>query len=138
MISRTAGYALRAVIHIAQGDRGIPVRVNQIARDLRLPQNYLSKTMHALARGKILRSARGKTGGFELAVAPEKLSLLKVVRLFDDYEGRRCLLGKAGCGDRHPCAAHWQWQAVSRQVAAFLKKTTVADVVEQQPAPISR
>jgi len=84
VLSHTAEYALRTVLYIAEhGDAG-PVRVHQIAAALRIPRNYLSKTLHRLAQAGILTSSRGKGGGFKLAMPAERLHLIGVVGLFDE------------------------------------------------------
>ncbi len=49
MLSHTAEYALRAVLFLA--DRGEPASVDEIAKQLQVPRNYLSKTLHRLAEG---------------------------------------------------------------------------------------
>jgi Rrf2 family protein len=68
LLSQTTEYALRAVLHIASQPDGTPVRANALASAIGVPQNYLSKTLHQLARAGILTSTRGPTGGFQLAV----------------------------------------------------------------------
>ena len=61
LLSQTSEYALRAVLYIAECDG--PVSVGEIAEAVGVPQNYLSKTLHQLARAGVLRSARGPAGG---------------------------------------------------------------------------
>jgi Rrf2 family protein len=130
MISQTAEYALRAVIHLAEHEAEAPLRVSEIARVLGVPRNYLSKTLHELARVGVLSSTRGPTGGFRLAAPPEKLTLAKVVSLFDPPPGRRrCLLGRTRCSDAHPCGAHERWKGVAESLAEFFRTTTIADVL---------
>ena len=130
MLSQTAQYALRAVILIASRAPGTVVGVDEIADALRLPRNYLSKTLHQLGRAGVLGSSRGPRGGFRLAVPPAQLQLLRVVEPFDSLgEAPRCLLGRATCSDRHPCAAHNRWKRASNTVAAFFRDTTVADLL---------
>ncbi|MFQ6044957.1 MAG: RrF2 family transcriptional regulator [Gemmatimonadales bacterium] len=130
MLSSTAEYALRAVLHVAEHASERPVRVGEVARALGIPQNYLSKIMHELAREGVLASMRGKHGGFRLAVPAGQLSLLSVVGRFDAIaEGRSCLLGRPECSDRGACAVHWRWKAVSEQLAAFFSETTVGDLL---------
>jgi Rrf2 family protein len=132
MLSQTAEYALRAVLHISQHGVDRPVRVGEIAAALRIPHNYLSKILHQLARHGVLVSLRGKAGGFQLAVAPDRLPLSQVVTLFDRVEERRrCLLGRPQCSDRTACAAHTRWKAVGDTVAEFFRETTVADLLGQ-------
>jgi Rrf2 family protein len=128
MLSRTAEYALRAVLFLA--DRGEPTNVDLIAERLGVPRNYLSKTLHRLAREGVLTSTRGQGGGFRLALPPDRLPLLRVVEPFDPISGeRRCLLGRPQCSDANPCPAHHQWKSVSERVAEFFRERTVGDLL---------
>ncbi|HXF95134.1 MAG TPA: Rrf2 family transcriptional regulator [Gemmatimonadales bacterium] len=137
MLSQTAEYALRAVLYLAQEATERPVRVEEMARALRLPRNYLSKTLHLLSRAGVLVSARGKGGGFQLAVPPERLPLLRVVSLFDRFDDRRrCLLGRPQCSDRTACAAHTRWKEVAETVTAFFRQTSVADLLKGATLPV--
>lgn len=127
MLTRTAEYALRAVIYIAAEDSG-PVRVDSIAEALGIPRNYLSKVMHGLARSGTLHSTRGPTGGFALARDPAEIMLAEVVEQFDPIEDR-CLLMRRQCSDTEPCVAHHHWKGVARQIRSFFRKTSVADIL---------
>jgi Rrf2 family transcriptional regulator, iron-sulfur cluster assembly transcription factor len=130
VLSQTAEYALRTVLFIAQRPGDSPTKVDEIAAALTLPRNYLSKTLHRLAREGILSSARGKGGGFRLALPPSKLKVIRVVQLFDRIgDGRQCLLGRPACSDAQACDAHASWKAVSAQVANFFANTSVADLL---------
>jgi len=128
MLTRTAEYALRAVLFLA--DRGEPTSVDLIAERLGVPRNYLSKTLHRLAREGVLTSTRGQGGGFRLATDADRLPLLRVVEPFDPITGeRRCLLGRPQCSDANPCPAHHQWKSVSEGVAGFFRERTVGDLL---------
>ena len=130
MLSQTAEYALRAVLAIAAEPDGQPAGAGRLAGVLGIPQNYLSKTLHQLARAGVLESTRGKLGGFRLARSAEQISLLDVVEPFDDITGRRtCLMGRAVCSDHNACAAHERWKRVAEQTAEFFRGTTVGDLV---------
>lgn len=130
LLSHTAEYALRAVLFLADHG-GEPASVEDLARQLGVPRNYLSKTLHRLAQAGVLVSARGKGGGFRLAVEPGRLTLARVVEPFDQLTGeRRCLLGRPECSDGNPCPAHQQWRSVSDRVSTFFRERTVADLVK--------
>lgn len=129
MLSQTAQYALQAVLAIAAG-RGEAVGAATLAQSLGLPQNYLSKTLHQLARAGLLESTRGKSGGFRLARPPERITLLEVVGLFDDISARRsCLLGRPQCSDTNPCPLHHKWKAASERNATFFRETTIGELM---------
>jgi len=129
MLSQTAEYALRATVWLAEHADG-PVRVGDMAHALKVPQNYLSKTMHQLARAGVLTSVRGKHGGFQLARPPGAIRLLEVVEPFEAITNRRtCVLGRSVCSDAAPCRAHERWKEVTRATTAFFSGTTLADLL---------
>ena len=134
-LPQTAEYALRAVYHIAEHESGGPVRVNDIAEALGVPRNYLSKTLHQLARGGVLQSTRGPRGGFQLASSPDRLTLAEVVGPFLPAEGRACVLGRARCSDTAPCAAHGRWKLVAERMRSFFGDTTVGDLISGPGEP---
>jgi Rrf2 family protein len=139
MLSQTAQYALRAVLYLAaRGDRDELVKIDEIAEELRMPRNSLSKTLHTLGRAGVLASTRGPSGGFRLAVAPERLSLARVVAPFDTIgqQERQCILGRATCSDARPCTAHDSWKTVSQRVHGFFRDTSVAELL--QDASVTR
>lgn len=130
MLSQTAEYALRAVFYLAERPEQGPVRVNDVAEALGVPQNYLSKILHVLARDGVLGSLRGPHGGFHLEIPPERLFLIDVVSHFDEFTlGRRCVLGRPQCSDTNPCGAHERWKPVAAEIGAFFRNTTVADAL---------
>ena len=128
-ISGTTQYALRAVLYVAEHGEEQPVRVDAIASGLNVPRNYLSKTLHTLARAGVLRSGRGPRGGFQLAAPADSISLADVAAPFDDLASRRCLLGRNACGWKNPCSVHPRWEEVSNALQAFFRDTTVADLL---------
>lgn len=135
MLNQTAEYAMRAVVTIAEAPMEGSVGAARLATVLGIPQNYLSKTLHQLARAGILESTRGKLGGFRLARPADRIPLLDVVELFDDVTGKRtCLMGRATCSDHNACAAHARWKHVSEQIADFFRDTTVGDLVRERQA----
>ena len=129
ILSQTAVYAARAVIHLAQtADRGHQP-VDDIAEALGVPRNYLSKILQGLARAGILDSTRGPRGGFVLARPATRVSLADVVAPFDDIAtSSGCLLGREACRDDNPCAAHEHWRDLSRRLRAFLSDTTIDEL----------
>jgi len=133
-LNSTAQNALRAVLFIAETEGDGPVRVDDIAGALESPRNYLSKTLHNLARAGVLTSMRGRNGGFRLADAPSDLVLARVISPFLPAGGRRCLMGRPHCGSSAPCLMHDRWTHVASHVEDFFEKTTIADLLKLDPA----
>jgi Rrf2 family protein len=138
LISKTAEYALRAVIHLASESVGRPTRAHEIADALDVPSNYLSKILHALARVGILTSGRGPRGGFMLAKPADELRLADLLEALDpSLLQSDCLLGEANCSDETACAVHDKWKRVRDPVCRFFRETTVAEVVDGLPGAVS-
>lgn len=138
MLSDTAEYALRAVLYIADNQDEGMVRVEPLAEALRVPRNYLSKTLYALTKAGVLTSMRGPRGGFALTVPADEMTLYQVVEVFDTIEAKRtCLLGRKQCNDANPCPAHHRWKGIADQIAEFFRSTTVGDLIRDPEAAAS-
>jgi Rrf2 family nitric oxide-sensitive transcriptional repressor len=81
MISQTAEYALRAVVHLASADKALTTE--RIAEGTSVPAGYLAKIMQALARAGHIKSQRGLHGGFTLLSDPKVLSVYDIIQIFD-------------------------------------------------------
>lgn len=129
-LSQTAEYALRAVLYLAAQDERVSAEA--IARALDAPANYMSKTLHQLARAGIVEGTRGRTGGFRLAMRPGKLTVARIAETFGSTPTRPvCLLGDRPCNSRRPCIAHERWTSVMDAMKEPLRTTTVADLLAE-------
>jgi Rrf2 family protein len=137
MISKTAEYALRAMVALKNQHPGDRVLNRDLSATTGIPQNYLSKIMHALGRAGLVMSERGPGGGFRLRRNAGAITAYQIVALFEDLEGtRRCLLGQSTCRDDNGCPAHEAWKAVREAYEGFLKKTTL-DVLSPDLAEVA-
>ncbi|HZD03385.1 MAG TPA: Rrf2 family transcriptional regulator [Longimicrobiales bacterium] len=134
MPSQTAEHALRAVVYLADRDGERPLSADRLAQALGAPANYLSKTLHALARAGILRSTTGRRGGFSLARPADRIPLATVLAVFDEPPGERlCLLRDRACDGTSPCRVHPVWTRVRQARRAPLTGTTVGDLLRSGP-----
>ncbi len=130
MLSATAEHALRAVLHLARSPENSIMASDVIAEALGAPRNYLAKTLNALAKAGVVRSTRGPTGGFALAIAPRSLTVAAVIAPFGEQaRTTQCLLENRACDRQHPCTAHARWIQITDQAAAAFGRTTIADLL---------
>lgn len=132
LLPQTAEYALRAVVHLARHEGAGMVRVPEMADALGIPRNYLSKTLHHMARAGLLASTRGPAGGFRLAIPAHVLTLSRVIAVFHDTGEQRCLIADRPCGQDPTCPVHRRWTPVAQQLHGFFGSTTVGDLVDGQ------
>ena len=76
-------YALLALVHLGRRPAGELVSAGDIARAQRIPPRFLEQILLLLKRAGIVRSAKGRGGGFQLAREPGAITLAEVVRLLD-------------------------------------------------------
>lgn len=134
MISQSAEYSLRAVLCLASQPRGTALTTQQIAERSSIPAGYLAKLLQVLGRAGIVASQRGLNGGFSLAIAPEKLTLLDIVRAVEC--SRRITTCPAGNPDHELqlCPLHRRLDAAAATVEELLKGTTIAQVMAESNA----
>ena len=80
-LSVKSDYAARAVLWLAQhyGD-GVARRVEDLASEEYIPANYLVQILIELKSKQIVKSQRGKDGGYLLARPPADITLGDVIR----------------------------------------------------------
>jgi len=71
-------HAVCAVAYIASNQENGPVPAKEIAEMLKIPHETLLKTLQQLARWRILKSKRGRHGGFLLLKSAHSTTLLEI------------------------------------------------------------
>ena len=80
-LSVKSDYAARAVLGLArQHSSGVAVRADDLATEHGIPANYLVQILIELKSAQIVRSLRGKDGGYLLVRAPAAITLGQVIR----------------------------------------------------------
>ena len=83
-LSRRSEYACLALIELASHYReGGYVKIRQIAETQGIPREFLVQILLRLKGAGYVRSARGASGGYQLAKPPEEVSVAEIVRLLD-------------------------------------------------------
>ena len=80
-LSVKSDYAARAVLWLAQHHHeGVARKVEEMASEQGIPPNYLVQILIELKSKQIVKSQRGKDGGYLLARPPAEISLGDVLR----------------------------------------------------------
>lgn len=82
-LSRKSDYALRALVTLAE-QPGRTISIRELSEVNDVPRRFLEHIMLEMKSHGIVRSIAGRVGGFELAMAPEHVSMGRIVRLFDE------------------------------------------------------
>ena len=82
-LSRKSEYALLALLDLARGYGKDTAKILEVSERNGIPKKYLEQIFLQLKGAGYVRSLRGANGGYELAKAPDKISLAEIIRLID-------------------------------------------------------
>jgi len=131
LYTRSAEYAIRAFVHLAELPSGEYAMAKDIAAEAGIPAHFLAKLLQQLARDGFLKSSKGPRGGFRLSQPAEEISMLRIVEAIDGA-GRydRCIGGSAECDDRAACGMHDSWMLLRSRIIDYLGGTSVDDLAK--------
>jgi Rrf2 family protein len=135
MITRKTKYALSALVHLARKEKSGPVLISELAAKERIPKKFLELILLELKNHGILRSRRGKGGGYTLGRPSELIRLGEVIRLLDGpLAPLPCVSETAyqpcdDCTNETLCGIRLVMTEVRDATARILDNTTLADVV---------
>jgi Rrf2 family protein len=130
-----ATYGLRALTALARGHGGGPMLIADLAASEAIPRKFLELILLDLKRKGILRSKKGKGGGYSLSRAPSDISVGEVIRALDgpiallpcvsQSAYRRC----DECIDELTCGIRHVMKEVRDATAGILDNTTLEDLL---------
>jgi Rrf2 family protein len=128
-MSAKAEYAVRAMVQLATVDAGVLVKTDDLAAAQGIPPQFLVDILTNLRTDRLVRSHRGRDGGYELARPGSEISIADVLRCID---GPLASVRDIGLGDlpySGPTAALTDvWRALRASMRSVLEETTLADV----------
>ena len=127
MLSKTAEYALRAIVWLAGNpDRREPA--GPLAERTKIPRRYLHKVLQALVHGGLVDSQSGPGGGYGLCKAAENITILDVVNTVAPLERiRHCPLGLPS--HTRLCPLHKELDRVYAETEKAFARVTVAQLL---------
>jgi Rrf2 family protein len=140
-ISQKGLYALRALMMLARHYNQGAIRIRDIAYEEELPEKFLELILLELKNARILESARGAKGGYQLRRAPSDIRLSEIIRLIDgplapfgDAEQLRALIDR----DADHRALYKIFLDVRDAAAKILESTSLADIAHPGHSPTQK
>lgn len=131
--SKTFGYALRGLLYLAQAGSNRKVQLEEIALKLKIPRHFLAKVMKKLAKGAIIDSYRGPSGGFLVTETTLQTTLLTIANLTGEpVQADSCVLRFRKCNTAQPCPLHAGALEIRNQWLHLLSSTTIHDLLHKE------
>jgi Rrf2 family protein len=137
MLSKRSKYAIKALLALADHERGEPVRIVDLANEEQIPPKFLELILLGLKNQGVLQSRKGKGGGYLLARDPADIYLGQIVRMFDGplapvpCASQTAYVPCADCPDEAVCGVHLAMKAVRDATAKVLDGTSIASLRRQ-------
>jgi Rrf2 family protein len=140
-ISQKGLYALQAMMMLARHYNQGAIRIRDIAYEEELPEKFLELILLELKNARMVESARGAKGGYQLRRLPTEIRLSEIIRLIDgplapfgDAEQLRSLIDR----DAEHRALYQIFLDVRDAAAKILEGTSIADIANPSPSPRKR
>ena len=135
-LTKKTGYGLVAMTHLAGLAEDQVASAREIAELFSVPGSLLMNVLKELAAAGYVESVRGARGGYRLALRPEDVDLAGVVTALEGpIRLAECVTGSAGddectCEVMAHCPIVDPVHRVQRRLTEFLKKVTLAEIVD--------
>ena len=131
-------FAVTAMIDVAMHGGTGPVTLAAVSGRQRISLSYLEQLFGKLRRSGLVESVRGPGGGYNLAKAPEHVSVADIILAVDEPIDATQCGGKENCHDDRRCMTHELWAGLNDHIFNFLSGVTLAQLVkQQQPADVN-
>jgi Rrf2 family protein len=128
LINRNTNYAIRSLIYIAETQK--VVTVSELVRSLHIPKALLRRIMQILSKRNILKSTRGKNGGFLLNKNPSAIYAMDIAKIFQsDIKPVNCIFMGDACSNIRHCLIKDKGRKIEKDIAYWLKSISIFSLV---------
>ena len=130
LISCKGRYALRLMIYIAAfGDEDGKIALREVAERESISLKYLEQLVRPLMHAELLRSVRGKGGGYVLARPAADITAGDILRAAEGQRSAVACEGLEGaCGRAELCSTVKFWTGLERAIDDYVDGVTLADL----------
>ena len=126
-------YAVMALADLANFSDQNPVPLRDISLRQGISLDYLEQIFFKLKKDDIVKSIRGKNGGYILAKEPARIKLSNIFSAVD--EKVKTLLckkeSKKGCNNKSTkCITHYLWDDLEMHINDFFDKKNLGDLLK--------
>lgn len=131
-LSTKGKYGLYAMFYLAQHEGSGPQPLKAVA-EIGVPEDYLEQLLGNLRRAGLVTTVRGAQGGYQLAKAPEHITVGDII---DATEGplsiSECISDEGCCHRSGECRTRRVWEYLSNSINGLLQSISLRDMLEQE------
>lgn len=132
LLTKDSDYAVRALQYIAQNKNG-SVSSSELSGNLRISWSFLRKILFILQKNGIVKSIRGRLGGFNLIAKPDGIYLLDVIKMFQGQLSlTSCIINGKACQHIDYCVLRKKLLLLERKIIDELKDVTLKSLIDEE------
>lgn len=125
-------YAVTALLDLAIHQHIGPTPINELAKRQHISPTYLERLAGIMRQKGLLKSIRGKHGGYVLAKSPEEITLAEIINAVDEGIDTTKCKGKGNCHNGSGmCLTHHLWVELNDKIAHFLGNITLENLAKK-------
>jgi Rrf2 family protein len=129
-ISEAASLGLHSMIILAKHSDNV-VSVKDIAGELNVSANHLSKVLQRLSKADFIESSKGNKGGFRLIAKPQDINFLQIYEAIDGkLKLSDCLISTHNTKCKCNCIMGDLLVSVNKQVVDYFQNTKLSDFLK--------
>jgi len=132
-------YGLRCLLQVAKKHPDKAVTIPQIATKEGLSIAYVGKLMHMLLKKGLIKSKRGRFGGYALFLEPSEISIHDIFQAlsersiqFEDCNHYKGILDKCIHINNNNCMIKYLWKKLDFAIEETLSSITLRDLIEDK------
>ena len=128
-------YAVSALTELSFLQSSGPVSLSDISLNQNIEITYLEQIFRKLRIAGIVKSIRGRNGGYLYAKDPANISIKEVMHAVDEILDASKCNGTSACHNGKKCSTHDLWHELNVLVDDYLDKITINNLVETNKSP---
>ena len=133
MLTTSTKYAIRAMVYIQlQIWNDMRPGVTEIAREIEAPTAFTAKILHSLTSRNLLKSMKGRGGGFFFDDDHSDVTLYQIIMIMEgDKLFTQCGFGLKNCNDVNPCPLHERHVALRAELLDMAHSETIGSLAQK-------
>ncbi len=128
-VSDACSLALHSMIVLASNHNRL-LSVKEIASQLGVSANHLSKVMQRLSKSGLVTSIKGLNGGFKIAQDPKGVSFMNIYEAIEgEFKPNNCLLGNPKCLGNSACNMGPLVTSINQQIEDYFLNTRLSQFI---------
>lgn len=128
IINRDTDYAIRSLVYMAKSSDSM-ITVKELVDGLDMPRAFSRRLLQKLSKKGLLRSLKGKYGGFEFKREPSLIRVVDLINIFQKgFSDSNCIFKKKVCPDRISCPLRKKLCQIEDSVVKELSGVTIEEL----------